>query len=80
MPRYYFHVATPRDSLRDRHGEEFSGREEVRDHAAEILLGLARDEMPMGGDGDFAVEVSDAAGAPVYGARLLFRSRWGPGR
>ena len=61
MPRYYFHVVSPRNPVRDAHGVELAGLEAAHWHAMHLVYRL-REHAPETGE-DWVIEVSDELGA-----------------
>ena len=61
MPRYYFHVVSPRNPVRDAHGVELAGLDAAHWHAMHLVYRL-REHAPETGE-DWVVEVSDETGA-----------------
>jgi hypothetical protein len=61
MPRYYFHVASPRNPVRDAHGVELAGLDAAYWHAMHLVYRL-REHAPETGE-DWVIEVSDETGA-----------------
>ena len=61
MPRYYFHVASPRNPVRDAHGVELAGLDAAYCHAMHLVYRL-REHAPETGE-DWVIEVSDETGA-----------------
>ena len=61
MPRYYFHVVSPRNPVRDAHGVELAGLDAAHWHAMHLVYRL-REHAPETGE-DWVIEVSDETGA-----------------
>ena len=61
MPRYYFHVVSPRNPVRDAHGVELAGLDAAHWHAMHLVYRL-REHAPQTGE-DWVIEVSDETGA-----------------
>ena len=61
MPRYYFHLASPRNPVRDAHGVELAGLDAAYWHAMHLVYRL-REHAPETGE-DWVIEVSDETGA-----------------
>jgi hypothetical protein len=61
MPRYYFHVVSPRNPVRDAHGVELAGLDAAHWHAMHLVYRL-REHAPETGE-DWVIEVSDELGA-----------------
>ena len=61
MPRYYFHVVSPRNPVRDSHGVELAGLDAAHWHAMHLVYRL-REHAPETGE-DWVIEVSDELGA-----------------
>ena len=60
MPRYYFHVVSPRNPVRDAHGVELAGLDAAHWHAMYFVDRL-REHAPETGE-DWVIEVSDELG------------------
>ena len=60
MPRYYFHVVSPRNPVRDAHGVELAGLDAAHWHAMHLVYRL-REHAPETGE-DWVIEVSDELG------------------
>ena len=61
MPRYYFHVVSPRNPVRDAHGVELAGLDAAHWHAMHLVYRL-REHAPETEE-DWVIEVSDETGA-----------------
>ena len=61
MPRYYFHVASPKNPVRDVYGVELAGLDAAHWHAMHLVYRL-REHAPETGE-DWVIEVSDETGA-----------------
>jgi hypothetical protein len=61
MPRYYFHVVSPRNPVRDVHGVELAGLDAAHWHAMHLVYRL-REHVAEAGE-DWVIEVSDETGA-----------------
>ena len=61
MPRYYFHVVSPRNPVRDAYGVELAGLDAAHWHAMRLVYRL-REHAPETGE-DWVIEVSDETGA-----------------
>ena len=61
MPRYYFHVASPKNPVRDAYGVELAGLDAAHWHAMHLVYRL-REHAPEAGE-DWVIEVSDETGA-----------------
>lgn len=61
MPRYYFHVVSPKNPVRDAHGVELAGLDAAHWHAMRLVYRL-REHAPETGE-DWVIEVSDETGA-----------------
>ena len=61
MPRYYFHVVSPKNPVRDAYGVEFAGLDAAHWHAMRLVYRL-REHAPETGE-DWVIEVSDETGA-----------------
>jgi uncharacterized protein DUF6894 len=61
MPRYYFHVVSPKNPVRDAYGVELAGLDAAHWHAMHLVYRL-REHAPEAGE-DWVIEVSDETGA-----------------
>ena len=61
MPRYYFHVVSPKNPVRDAYGVELAGLDAAHWHAMRLVYRL-REHAPETGE-DWVIEVSDETGA-----------------
>lgn len=61
MPRYYFHVVSPRNPVHDGYGVELTGLDAAHWHAMRLVYRL-REHAPETGE-DWVIEVSDETGA-----------------
>jgi hypothetical protein len=61
MPRYYFHVVSPRNPVRDVHGVELAGLDAAHWHAMHLVYRLR--EHAGETSEDWVIEVSDETGA-----------------
>ena len=61
MPRYYFHVRSPKNPVRDTHGVELAGLDAAHWRAMHLVYRLREHEGETGED--WVIEVSDEAGA-----------------
>ena len=61
MPRYYFHVVSPKNPVRDAYGVELAGLDAAHWHAMHLVYRL-REHAPETGE-DWVIEVSDETGA-----------------
>jgi len=61
MPRYYFHVVSPKNPVRDAYGIELAGLDAAHWHAMHLVYRL-REHAPEAGE-DWVIEVSDETGA-----------------
>ena len=62
MPRYYFHVVSPKNPVRDAYGVELAGLDAAHWHAMHLVYRL-REHAPETGE-DWVIEVSDETGRP----------------
>lgn len=77
MARYFFDMRDGDDVRADEEGIELPTIDAVRDEAAHSLADMARDEVPLTGNGParhMAIEVRDGDG-PVLHARFLFENK-----
>jgi hypothetical protein len=61
MPRYYFHIVSPGNSVRDTHGVELAGLDAAHWHAMHLIYRLraqSRDAVE-----DWVIEIGDESGA-----------------
>lgn len=61
MPRYYFHVVSPRNPVRDAYGVELAGLDAAHWHAMHLVYRL-REHAPEAGE-DWVIQVGDESGA-----------------
>jgi hypothetical protein len=61
MPRYYFHVVSTKNPVRDAHGVELAGLDAAHWHAMHLVYRL-REHVAEAGE-DWVIEVSDETGA-----------------
>jgi hypothetical protein len=76
VPRYFFDTIDNDQRTTDEAGLDLTDREAMRRVAVETLPHMALDALPDGAVHEFAVEVRDEAGRPVFRAALSFRSEW----
>lgn len=61
MPRYYFHVVSRKNPVRDAYGVELAGLDAAHWHAMHLVYRL-REHAPEAGE-DWVIEVGDETGA-----------------
>ncbi len=61
MPRYYFHVTSPNNPVRDNRGVELAGLNAAHWHAMHLVYRLRTNEADA--PDDWVLEVSDESGA-----------------
>jgi Domain of unknown function (DUF6894) len=74
MPRYFFDLRDHDGVVTDEEGMELPSLDAVQEEAARALADMARDEVPLAGNGParhMAIEVRDDDG-PVLHARFTF--------
>ena len=77
MPRYFFHIHTDGDIVRDDTGTEFGSLDDVRKAAQQLLPAVGYEEIPNDGDRrTLAVVVEDEEEQPIYSATLSYAGLW----
>ena len=72
MSRYYFDLQNGDGKTDDEHGQEVSSSADFRKIAAQILVDIARDEVPFNVDGKAVVTVRSEEGKSIYRAQMIF--------